>query len=716
MGTIKSTIKLKDRMSPVLENITKKINAINKATMALNKGFNQTEREQKEIEVLTEKINKLKSQNKILQDRITNSTNKTKVATQQVNDAQQKFNRSLKQGGDLAGTLEGKIKALASAYLGIMGARAFSETADTMIGAENRFNALNGGNQDMTDATIRKIYTSSQTSRSGFADNVSNVAKLMTNAGDAFQNNTDLAIKFNETMAKSYTLGGASAQEMASSMYQLTQALGAGVLAGDELRSVREGAPYAYNVMEEYAQKIFNTNQSLKELASQGKITADLVTEAILNSSDTIDEAFDKTNATWGQRWQQFKNDATMAFLPVISLWKQIINSDAFIAFMNLLKFALAKVAQAVYFVMAILKNVFEFVMNNWSWMRFVLFAIASVIGIIASNLALLTLKVILFGEHGLIAGIKTSMAFAPITAIILGILFVIAMVILAMKKWQGVSEVVCGIIFSAIEMVKIVFSKLIDFIMQRVIDLSKMLQIFANFFARLFDNPVGALTNLISDFVNFFVEKMKPILAIWDGLFGTNLSASISLGNQKVKDWASSHNKGYTPKYSFADDLEKWYSGTSIYNKATNAGSNLKNAWETGKQKGATAHEILNGKFDLSNLYATDTSYADAQLSPVDSYNNATGQPINSIDDSTKKTADNTDKMVNNTKEMADILRKMAENNAVNRYSAMYIDVNMVNNNNVSGASDVQGLYVDFASQLAQAIYDESRVTANGV
>lgn len=219
------------------------------------------------------------------------------------------------------------VRKLAAAYLGVMSARSGLTASDTITSAENKLNYINNGDTNTTTAQMDRMYSAAQRARMGYGDMISNIGKSMTLAGDAFDNNIDMAIRFQEVMGKSYTLAGASAAEMSSSMYQLIQGLGSGVLQGDELRSVREGAPLAYKEIEKFAQGVYNTEESLKDLASQGKITSDIVVAAMLHAGDSIDSAFAKTNITLGQVWTQIKNKALDAFRAIQDKINSFINS-----------------------------------------------------------------------------------------------------------------------------------------------------------------------------------------------------------------------------------------------------------------------------------------------------------------------------------------------------------------------------------------------------
>jgi tape measure domain-containing protein len=304
---------------------------------------------------------------------------------------QRQVNNSIRTGNSLLSSANGKLKALATTYLGIMGMKATTAVTDTMIGAQNRLNYSHskmlgeaGRNADGTYSTatfkatqdaMDKMYTSSQKVRMSYTDMMSNVGKFMTLAPSAFQNNTDNAIRFQEIMAEAYAVGGASAAEMSSSMYQLTQALGAGTLAGDELRSVREGAPLAYQAIEKFAQGVYKTEESLKDLASQGKITSDMVVAAIMTSGNELDAAFAQTAQTFGQTWTQIKNAAKKAFEPVATMLKDSLNEAIDNGLINKIEGFFIGVSKVLQITFKAISIGIQWIVDNWYWLEAIVFS-----------------------------------------------------------------------------------------------------------------------------------------------------------------------------------------------------------------------------------------------------------------------------------------------------------------------------------------------------
>ena len=343
-----------------LKNMAKAIDAINRALNKETNAYNQV--------------------NAALQTNYA-KTKKVKTETDKWANATKTVNRGLRANNSVLTSIGSKVKALASTYLGVMGARVVFETSDSITNAENKLNTLNGGNKQLTQETMDKMYAAAQRSRSGYTDMIGNVSKSMTLASDAFQNNIDNAIRFQEIMAKSYVLGGAEPGEQSASMYQMIQALGSGVLQGDELKSVREGAPLAYGAIEEFAQGVLKTDESLKELASQGKITSDMVVAAIMDAEDRINDSFNNTKMTFGQAWTSIKNMATKAFEPVLQMLNDALNSDIGKSIIDGIGKALVIVANTILWVGEVLGSFFNWCYENWEWLKYVILGVLIIIG-----------------------------------------------------------------------------------------------------------------------------------------------------------------------------------------------------------------------------------------------------------------------------------------------------------------------------------------------
>lgn len=380
--TLNASVKL-DTKSAVssLTKLEKKIKAVNTAINKTSTGNNKLNTA---INKAVTATNKLDSATK----KVANTTQKVANTAKKVNNANEKAATSARKMRDnynasntAATRLLGTLRSIAGTYFGIMGARAILTASDTITSSENRLNNLPGSSPQVTQQSMDNIYAAAQRSRSGYGDMLSNVSKTMTLAGDAFGDNIDNAIKFQEIMAMSYAIGGASAAEQSSSMYQLVQALGSGVLQGDELRSLREGAPIAYKAIEEFAQGVYNTEDSLKDLASQGLITSELVVAAIMNAETEITESFKNTEMTFAQSWNVIKNMALQAFRPVLQMLNDLLNSDFGAAIVNGIGHAFVWLANTLLWVGDVLGTFFSWCADNWNWIQYVItFALSAIV------------------------------------------------------------------------------------------------------------------------------------------------------------------------------------------------------------------------------------------------------------------------------------------------------------------------------------------------
>lgn len=215
-----------------------------------------------------------------------------------------------------------QVAALAGSVVGI---KKSLDLSDSLTSTTARLNAMNDGMQ--TTAELQKmIMESAQRARGSYAEMASVVARFGNNAREAFSN-TEEVVKFAELVQKQMIIAGASTEEASNAMLQLSQALGSGVLRGDELNSIFEQAP---NLIRTIANYMGQPVGKMRELAAEGKITGDIVKNAILNSAMDINAQFDAMPRTWAQSFQAFKNASLSAFQPILNGLNTIANSKAF--------------------------------------------------------------------------------------------------------------------------------------------------------------------------------------------------------------------------------------------------------------------------------------------------------------------------------------------------------------------------------------------------
>ena len=240
-------------------------------------------------------------------------------------DAQKGLNREIRGGSVAADGLAGKVKSLIAAYAGVQTLGKAVGLSDSVSSMSARLSVLGGDAQE----TEKKVMACANRSRSAFLDTADAVAKLGTNAGEAFGNDIDQIIGFSELVGKQFVLSGATAQEQSAAMLQLTQAMASGVLRGDELNSIFEQAP---GLIQRIADYLGVSIGEIRGLASKGAITADVIKNAMFGAADEINQKFEEMPKTWGQIWTLAGNRLLEAFRPALDRFSELINSDGFTA------------------------------------------------------------------------------------------------------------------------------------------------------------------------------------------------------------------------------------------------------------------------------------------------------------------------------------------------------------------------------------------------
>lgn len=229
------------------------------------------------------------------------------------------------------------------------------KTTDQLTQLRARIDLINDGSQS-TAEIMDKVFSAANRSRGSFLDMADSVAKLNLLAKDAFTSN-DEAIYFVEQLNKQFKIAGAGVQETTSAMYQLTQAMAAGKLQGDEFRSIMENAPM---LAQSIAQEMGLSVGQLKEMSSQGLITADIIKNALFNSAEETNTKFAEIPMTFQDIGTKLQNDLIAAFQPVMEELGNMTSSDAFMSVLNELAFSFKVVAAATQVSIAIIKGAFS--------------------------------------------------------------------------------------------------------------------------------------------------------------------------------------------------------------------------------------------------------------------------------------------------------------------------------------------------------------------
>ena len=219
---------------------------------------------------------------------------------------------------------------------------AAAQTADQLTSIRSRINLINDGSQT-TAEIMDKIYGAANRSRGSYIDMADSVAKLNMLAKDAFSSN-DEAIYFVEQLNKQFKISGAGIQEASAAMYQLTQAMASGKLQGDEFRSIMENAPL---LAQSIAREMGMSVGQLKEMSSQGLITADIIKSALFNAAEETDARFGEIPMTFAEVGQSVQNQLIQAFQPVLEQLSTLPQSGEFQAFIEGVGIAIRGLAAA---------------------------------------------------------------------------------------------------------------------------------------------------------------------------------------------------------------------------------------------------------------------------------------------------------------------------------------------------------------------------------
>lgn len=229
------------------------------------------------------------------------------------------------------------------------------KTTDQLTQLRARIDLINDGSQSTVEI-MDKVFSAANRSRGSFLDMADSVAKLNLLAKDAFTSN-DEAIYFVEQLNKQFKIAGAGVQETTSAMYQLTQAMAAGKLQGDEFRSIMENAPM---LAQSIAQEMGLSVGQLKEMSSQGLITADIIKNALFSSAEETNQKFAEIPMTFQDIGTKLQNDLIAAFQPVMQELGSITSSEAFSSVLNELAFAFKVVGAAAQVAVATIKAAFS--------------------------------------------------------------------------------------------------------------------------------------------------------------------------------------------------------------------------------------------------------------------------------------------------------------------------------------------------------------------
>lgn len=631
------------------------------------------------------------------------------------NDQQQRFNHSIRGGTSAADGLRQKMKGIAATVGGMIGLKQALETSDQLTQTNARLNnALikfdDGGSIKELEA---KVMASAQRSRAYYMDTAAAVAKLGTNARDAFTN-MDEVIAFSELVNKSFVIGGAGAQEQSAAMLQLTQAMASGVLRGEELNSIFENAP---GIIQSIAKYLDVPIGQIRTMASEGQITADIVKNAMFEAAGDIERNFSNIPKTWEQIWTGMKNKALSIFAPILNKLNQIANSSKFETVSNGVIGALAAIASVATVVLDLLITGASWVVDNWSWLSPVIYGVAAALGVYyGAQLAANTVGLISKGVHIAMAGAKmiqlaatgaltaataaetaqqyglnAALYACPLVWIIILIIALVALfyaAVAAVNKFAGTSVsatgIICGAFMAALAFIGNIFIALWNVAAEVFVLIYNLVATVANFIGNVFNDPVGAVCRLFFDLADTVLGVLQALASAIDAIFGSNLAGAVQGWRDSLGGWVDeTFGKGteVMAKMS-ADDLKL---DRFEYGAAFDLGYNF------GEGIDSKVSDLFDGSA-MDSMGAFDI-----------------GNTLDGIYGNTGDTAENTVAMsdaLDITEEDLSYLRDIAEREAINRFTTAEISVDMSGmQNNISNGMDLDGVISGLTEGVNEAI-----------
>lgn len=697
MATIRSQMVLNDGISGVLKRIT------NGLSTTLN-AFEQVQRASGRAVDVTQ-IQAARAALAEANRDVDNMAEAYRRAAQQ----EEVLNKGLRNGVSAADGLLGKVKGIVTTLAAGAGAKAVLGLSDQLASSSARLSLIvdDGGS---VDALEQKIMASAQRSRASYLGTMQTISKLGLQAGDAFNSNDEL-IRFTELLNKNFVIGGSSATEQAAAMYQLTQAMGSGRLQGDEYRSIIENAPMLAGAIEDYMRNVQGATGAMKDWSSEGLLTADVIKAAVFNSADEVEARFQQMPMTWGQVWTQMQNKAIAAFGPVLSKLNQVANSERFETVTDGIVSGLATIAAVAGVVLDLLISGGSLVVDNWSWLEPIVW------GLVAAFVAYNTVALITNGINAATAlaegvkaaalamstgatfaataaqyGLNAALLACPITWIVVLVIALVAAfyaAVAAINHFAGTSLSATGIVMGAFAVAGAFIINLIlgvvNFVIGIGVELYNLIATFANFFANVFNDPVGAIINLFAGMFDFILGIVQSAASLIDTVLGTDMSSAV----------AGFRNTVATKVEEIVGDqvevMEKLNASDYQIQRIEYG-----DAWAAGNSLGRGIEDAVGGLFNF-DLGAAENYGADSPFALDDISNNAAMTAAN--------TGAAADALTATTEEL-EYLRDIAERDAINRFTTAEVRIDMTGmTNRIEGNADLDGVISVLTDGFTEAL-----------
>lgn len=706
MATIRTAIALYDGVTAPLKSMHKAMNIVLNSFEAMQRASGNSV-DTSAIREAREELARAGAAFDSIEENIRNAGNQ-----------QDRFNRRIRDGTTAADGLWSKLKGIAATVGGLAATKKIVGVSDDLASTRARLNLLvdDGGSVSELE---QKIMASAQRSRSAYFDTASAVAKLGLNAGAAFDHDMDQVIAFMEQVNKQFVIGDATAQEQSNAMIQLTQAMAAGALRGEELNSILDGAPGIARAIEQYMSIAEGT---IKNVAAEGKVTAEVVKNALFAMADETNAKFESMPKTWAQIWTSMQNKALSIFNPILTKINSLANSELIEKVTGGIVNGLAAIASVATVILDLMINVASVVVDNWSWLSPIILGVAAALGVYYGRLLLVrgaelasaavsgavaVAKGIMAAATMLVTGatwaqvtaqygLNAAMYACPLVWIIILIIALVALfyaAVAAVNHFAGTSVsatgLICGAFMAALAFIGNIFVALWNLVVDVFVMIYNLVATVANFIGNVFNDPVGAVARLFFDLADTVLSVLQALASAIDTIFGSNLAGSVQGWRDSLGGWVdSTFGKGEEVMEKLnAEDL---HLGRFEYGAA----------FDMGYEFGQGVEDTVGGLFDFSAMDSLGA--ADG----LDAFN--LGNTLDGIYGNTGDTAGNTAAMsdaLDIAEEDLAYMRDIAEREAINRFTTAEIKVEQHNENHISKDTDLDGIMDAWANDFAEKL-----------
>lgn len=548
-----ATISLKNNMTPVLNNI---ISTMNMVVNSANKVSGATEGmfAPGALESAKRSLQEAQAQMILIGD-----------ATHEVELKQKAHNRELTKAQILAEGIKGKILALLGAYAGFKSVKMFVGVSDELAQTKARLDSINTSFAN-SNAFMDAIYQSARRSRGELMMTADVVAKLSMQAKDAFADNKE-AIQFAELLNKTFTLSGTDAAGVQSVMYNLTQAMASGVLRGQDLNAVMANAPM---LVQKIADEMNVPVGKIRELAAEGKLSANVVKDALLNASGEINAQFNKMPMTFKQMVTSLKNEFIMAMAPAFEAFNRFINSKHFKAFADDAAIAIKFVGDMLTFAIEGFLGLANIVLIAWEYLKIPILAVVTALAIYNAqllitkglHLAATGITFLLATAHGILSialgqttfaqmALNNALFACPAVWILALIVGIIAGLVVLCKQIFFVGDTTFSVVGGIMGMVAVactfiynMFVRMVNGVIDDIIMMDNGFKRVGESISRAMARTATNIKRTMAEAINWVLDKLRSAASMMDSIAGTNYAGSIGKVSAKVSDWGS---KGYT-------------------------------------------------------------------------------------------------------------------------------------------------------------------------